>query len=428
MISGLVLAAGTSSRLGRPTQLLELHGRPLLQFVIDAAAGAGLGEVVVVLGHEAERVSAALSLPAGTRAVVNRAYAEGQSGSLRTGLDALSEESEAAVILLGDQPGLTSDVIRRTVTTWRLGSAPVLRARYGDVPGHPVVVARTEWDAWRSLSGDAGARLLIESHPERVDEVDLGPAAITDIDTQSDYDNLIRRRHDVAEDGTTTIAFDVIGTLFSLESLRDELTSRGAPPLALEVWFAESLKEYFALSHSGGYAPFKDVIAAVLARLLQSFDVDPAAAAEIMPALGRLAPAPGADRCCAALDDAGCKLIALTNGGEEVTRGLLEGGGLLERFDAIRSCDAIRVSKPHPDVYAMARAEAAGDLWMVAAHAWDIAGAQRAGLKTAWIAAKEGDFLDVYPAPDIAALDLESAAEQLVRRIGGRPYHRGEPG
>jgi 2-haloacid dehalogenase len=419
VISGVILAAGTSSRLGRPKQLLELDGRPLLQFAIDAAAGAGLDEVVVVLGHEAERVSTALSLPPGTRVVVNRDYAQGQSSSLRTGLDALSGESEAAVILLGDQPGLTSDQIRRTVTSFRLGSAPVVRARYGDVPGHPVVVARPEWDAWRSLSGDAGARLLIESNAERVDEVDLGPAAIVDIDTQSDYDNLIRRRLDVAQGGTTTIAFDVIGTLFSLESLRAELTSRGAPPLALDVWFAESLKEYFALSHSGGYAPFKEVIQAVLARLLQSFDVDPEEAAEIMPALGRLDPAPGADRCCGTLDDAGCKLIALTNGGEEVTRGLLERGGLLEHFDAIRSCDSIEVSKPHPDVYAMARAEAAGDLWMVAAHAWDIAGAQRAGLKTAWIAAKEGHHLGVYPAPDITAPDLESAAEQVVSRIAG---------
>jgi 2-haloacid dehalogenase len=222
----------------------------------------------------------------------------------------------------------------------------------------------------------------------------------------------------VAED-RTTIAFDVIGTLFSLESLRGELTARGAPPEALEVWFAESLKEYFALSHSGGYAPFKDVIAAALARLLDSFDLDPEAAAEIMPALGRLAPVPGAARCCATLDDAGCKLIALTNGGEEVTRALLEGGGLLGHFDAIRSCDSIQVSKPHPDVYAMARAEAAGELWMVAAHAWDVAGAKRAGLKTAWIATKEGHYLDVYPAPDITAPDLEAAADQIVARIGG---------
>lgn len=418
MISGLILAAGTSSRLGRPKQLLELHGRPLLQFVIDAAAEAGLDEVVVVLGHEAERVSGALTLPPGTRVAVNRDYARGQSTSLRTGLDALSGESEAAVVLLGDQPSLTADMVRRTVMSFRRGHAPVVRARYDDVPGHPVVVARTEWDAWRSLSGDAGARLLLESHPEKVDEVDLGPVAVVDIDTESDYQELLRKENYVAED-RTTIAFDVIGTLFSLESLRGELTSRGAPPEALEVWFAESLKEYFALSHSGGYAPFKDVIAAALARLLDSFDLDPEAAAEIMPALGRLAPVPGAGRCCATLDDAGCKLIALTNGGEEVTRALLEGGGLLGHFDAIRSCDSIQVSKPHPDVYGMARAEAGGELWMVAAHAWDIAGAKRAGLKTAWIATKEGHYLDVYPAPDIAAPDLEAAADQIVARIGG---------
>jgi 2-haloacid dehalogenase len=421
VISGLILAAGTSSRLGRTKQLLELHGRPLLQFVIDAAAGAGLGEVVVVLGHEAERVGAALWLPPGARTVINRDYDQGQSTSLRTGLDALSARSEAAVVLLGDQPGISSDMIRTTVSRFRLGDAPVVRGSHGDVPGHPVVVGRDEWGEWRSLSGDAGARVLIESHPERVAEVDLGPAAIVDVDTQADYENLIRKEHTVAQDDTPTVAFDVIGTLFSLESLRGELTAHGLPPEALEVWFAESLKEYFALSHSGGYAPFKDVIAAALARLLQAFDLDPDAAAEIMPALGRLSPVPGADRCCATLSDAGCRLIALTNGGEEVTRSLLDGGGILERFDAIHSCDSIKVSKPHPDVYALARGEAAGELWMVAAHAWDVAGAQRAGLKTAWIAAKEGRHLDVYPAPDITAPDLESAAEQIVARLANSP-------
>jgi molybdenum cofactor cytidylyltransferase len=195
VISGLILAAGTSSRLGRSKQLLELHGRPLLQFVIDAAAEAGLDEVVVVLGHEAERVSRALTLPPGTRVAVNRDYAQGQSTSLRTGLDALSGESEAAVVLLGDQPSLTANMVRRTVMSFRRGHAPVVRARYDDVPGHPVVVARTEWDAWRSLSGDAGARLLLESHPEKVDEVDLGPVAVVDIDTESDYQELLRKEN-----------------------------------------------------------------------------------------------------------------------------------------------------------------------------------------------------------------------------------------
>src|SRR5918997_5983315 len=104
MISAVVLAAGASTRLGRPKQLLELDGKPLLQHVVDALDGAGLDEVVVVLGHEAERIRAAVVLPARGRVVVNRAHRSGQASSLRAGLDAVDAASEAAVVVLGDQP------------------------------------------------------------------------------------------------------------------------------------------------------------------------------------------------------------------------------------------------------------------------------------------------------------------------------------
>jgi 2-haloacid dehalogenase len=446
VISGLILAAGTSSRLGRPKQLLELGGRPLLQLVIDAAAGAGLDEVVVVLGHEAARVEAALEFPPAARVLVNADYLEGQSTSLRAGLDALSEASDAAVILLGDQPGVSSSMIRRAVTTFHSSGGPVVRARFADVPGHPVVVARSQWDRWRNLSGDAGARLLMESHSERVVELELGPEALADVDTWADYEDLTRgesaasdtasdtrepaasdtresiasdARESVASDARTTIAFDILGTLFSLESLRPGLTARGAPPQALELWFAESLRDYFAASHAGAYLPLKDVLRAALPRTLDSLGAtaDSDQIDRIMQRLPELDLVPGAESALGALREQGCKLLALTNGSEEVTRALLEGAGILDWFQALLSCDSIGVSKPHPDVYAMARAEAAGELWMVAAHAWDVAGAKKAGLATAWIAGKEGRYLDVYPAPDVTAPDVESAAEQILDRM-----------
>ena len=438
MISGVILAAGTSSRRGRPKQLLELGGRPLLQLVIDAAAGAGLDEVVVVLGHEAARVEAALELPPEARVLVNPDYAGGQSTSLRAGLDALSEASDAAVILLGDQPGVSSSMIRRAVATFHSSGGPVVRARFADVPGHPVVVARSQWDQWRNLSGDAGARLLMESHSERVVELDLGPEALADVDTWADYEDLTRResvasdaasdtretvasdtRETVASNARTTIAFDILGTLFSLESLRPELTARGAPSQALELWFAESLRDYFAASHAGAYLPLKEVLRAAVPRTLDSLGAtaDPDQIDRIMQRLPELDLVPGAESALGALRKRGCKLLALTNGSEEVTRALLDRAGILDWFQALLSCDSIRVSKPHPDVYAMARAESAGELWMVAAHAWDVAGAKKAGLATAWIAGKEGRYLDVYPSPDVTAPDVESAAEQILDRM-----------
>ncbi|MFN2490026.1 MAG: NTP transferase domain-containing protein [Actinomycetota bacterium] len=192
MISGVVLAAGTSSRLGRPKQLLEVAGRPLLQHVIDAATGAGLDEVIVVLGHAADAIRGRIDLPSRARIVTNADFGLGQSSSLRAGLDALSAGSEAAVILLGDQPRMTSEHIRRAVAAWRDADAAVLRATFGGVPGHPVVAARSAWDVLRSARGDEGARGPLERSDAEVGELDMGPEPLGDVDTWEQYEELWR--------------------------------------------------------------------------------------------------------------------------------------------------------------------------------------------------------------------------------------------
>lgn len=216
-------------------------------------------------------------------------------------------------------------------------------------------------------------------------------------------------------------AFDIIGTLFSLERPRDELMALGAPHDALELWFAESLRDYFARSHSGGYAPLADILSAALARMLARLGA-PAGADEVgqvMAAMRELDPAPGAHEGVETLREAGWRVLALTNGSEELTRTLLERAGLARHFAAVRSCDAIEVSKPDPRVYAMARAEAGGeDLWLIAAHAWDVAGAMRAGLGGAWVSSKEGAFLSAYPEPDVQGADIAAVARALVGRPG----------
>lgn len=191
MISGLILAAGSSSRMGRPKQLLDVGGRPMLQWVIDAAHGAGLDEIVVVLGHEAATVGAALLLPAEGRTVVNPDHAAGQSTSLRAGLDALDRSSEAAVILLGDQPSVGAAHITRALEAFRVGRSPVLRSVWRGTPGHPVVVARSEWDEFRGLTGDIGARQLL-SDRSRVMVLEMEAPAPPDVDTAEDYERLKR--------------------------------------------------------------------------------------------------------------------------------------------------------------------------------------------------------------------------------------------
>jgi molybdenum cofactor cytidylyltransferase len=189
VISGVVLAAGTSSRLGRPKQLLELEGRPLLQHVVDAAAASGLDEVVVVLGYEAERIALALELPAGARVVVNDDYESGQSTSLRAGLSSVDSRADAAAILLGDQPGLTSAAIRKVLDTFRESDAPILRALWQGTPGHPVVLARSEWEWIRGLEGDKGARDFVAAST-RAEVIEMDEPPVADVDTWEQYERL----------------------------------------------------------------------------------------------------------------------------------------------------------------------------------------------------------------------------------------------
>ena len=187
MISGVVLAAGASTRLGRPKQLLELDGKPLLQHVIDASIEARLDEILVVLGHEAERIRDALQLSSKVKVVVNREYRRGQSTSLSVGLAAADGRAEAAVLLLGDQPRLNAAHIERAVAAWRGSDAAVVRAVFGDVPGHPVVAAREAWPLLTAARGDEGARSILKGGSVNVVGVPLGTEPLVDVDTWADY-------------------------------------------------------------------------------------------------------------------------------------------------------------------------------------------------------------------------------------------------
>ena len=183
MISGIVLAAGTSSRFGRTKQLLEYRGKPLVQHAIDALGA--VDEIVVVLGHDAERVGGSLQLPPTGQIVLNPRYAEGQSTSLAAGLAACSPDSEATVILMADQPGIEPDHIARLVGVFRTTRAKIVRLRFRDGPG-PALLSREIWGRAKHLRGDTGARELMASHPDWVEEVEIDAEGPPDIDTPDD--------------------------------------------------------------------------------------------------------------------------------------------------------------------------------------------------------------------------------------------------
>jgi molybdenum cofactor cytidylyltransferase len=188
VIAAIVLAAGASTRMGRQKLTLPMAGgRPLVRLAVEQVLAAGLDEVVVVVGGDAEAVAAALAtLP--VRVVVNPRYAEGQSTSLRTGLDALRPGTDAAVVALGDQPLPDPDVIRRLVAAFRTTGRPIAVPVYRDGRGNPVLFGATLFGELRGVTGDQGGRGVIARDPARVVEVPVDMAMPADIDTPEDYE------------------------------------------------------------------------------------------------------------------------------------------------------------------------------------------------------------------------------------------------
>ncbi len=190
-IGGVLLAAGGSSRMGRPKQLLPYRGRPLLQHAVDRLVHPALSEVVLVLGHEADRILSELELPEGFRVVLNPEWAEGQNRSLQLGLGALSPEVRAALVLVGDQPGIPDRAMDAVLALHRLAGAPVIRPHYLDGPGHPVLLDRRIWKEIAADGSDEGARRWMRDNPGRVRTVAVPLSSPPEVDTEGEYLRLL---------------------------------------------------------------------------------------------------------------------------------------------------------------------------------------------------------------------------------------------
>jgi molybdenum cofactor cytidylyltransferase len=199
VIAAVVLAAGSGSRFGGTKQLAVLDGTPLVRHAVDAAREAGIADIVLVVGHEADAVAHAAGPDVAV--VRNPRHAEGQSRSLIVGIDALGEDVDAAIVLLADQPGITAEMVRALVDAASARPEPILRLRFLDSPG-PALLGREVWDELRALEGDAGARALIERRPDAVFDVNIPTAAPADVDTPEDLERLERdRQRSLADPG-----------------------------------------------------------------------------------------------------------------------------------------------------------------------------------------------------------------------------------
>jgi len=178
-VAALVLAAGASTRMGRPKQLALLRGRPLLEHVLGALQpehGPGPGpvdEVIVALGAAADEVKGQVGLHGATPLLVE-GWRGGMGEVLARAVEDLGGRFGAVVVCLGDQPLVSGAVVARLVAAWRAGGGPVVSASYHGRAGNPKLFDRRLFPELRQLRGDSGARGLLAAHPEWVTLVEVG--------------------------------------------------------------------------------------------------------------------------------------------------------------------------------------------------------------------------------------------------------------
>lgn len=189
-IAAVILAAGASARMGRPKLLLTYQGIPLLQRAVNAAVRGGCDDVVVVLGANREEYLPALQ---GTtaRLVHNPDFAHGMSGSIRVGIEALGDGTQAAVIMLADQPFIDAGIVHDLIQTYRASGKKIVASTYGGVRGVPVLFDRALFLELLLLEGDQGARQVMGTYPDHIAAVEIPPDAARDVDTPNDARSLL---------------------------------------------------------------------------------------------------------------------------------------------------------------------------------------------------------------------------------------------
>jgi molybdenum cofactor cytidylyltransferase len=194
-VGAVILAAGGSTRMGEAKQLLRLGDSTVLEQTIENVRGAGIDEIVLVLGSSAEKIRQRLPIAAvdGLKVVVNQHYSQGMASSIQAGLSALGPNPDAALIVLGDQPFVRSETFDRIVDWYRSSNAKIVIPLYKGFRGNPVLLDSSVFSEVMALEGDIGCRAIFGRHSEGIFRVDVDDVGILlDIDTKEDYERLRR--------------------------------------------------------------------------------------------------------------------------------------------------------------------------------------------------------------------------------------------
>jgi molybdenum cofactor cytidylyltransferase len=187
----LVLAAGASTRLGQPKQLVRINGRPALHIALSNAVAVAGNAVTVVIGANANDLTYLLAhSPASS--IVNRQWEEGIASSLRCGLAVVPASADAVMVVLGDQVCVTGDDLKRLVAAWNTQENNIAAATYDRHVGVPAIFPRWCFSDLAGLRGDEGARKILLRNPDRVTRVPMSNAGF-DLDTPEDLAALTKK-------------------------------------------------------------------------------------------------------------------------------------------------------------------------------------------------------------------------------------------
>jgi molybdenum cofactor cytidylyltransferase len=185
-VAAVVLAAGKSTRMGRPKLALPVHGTPMIRRAVQAALASRCRDVIVVLGANAEVYEPLLD-GLQVRIVRNPDPSEGMGSSIRTGVEAISPDADGVVILLADQPFITPQVIDRLLDVAVADKKRIVASAYQKTAGPPAYFHRALFLDLLTLEGDRGARSVIEAYPKEGVALPLPEAASVDIDSADDF-------------------------------------------------------------------------------------------------------------------------------------------------------------------------------------------------------------------------------------------------
>jgi molybdenum cofactor cytidylyltransferase len=236
-IGAVILAAGKSSRMGEPKQLLPIGEKNILQKTLENVRAANVDDIVLVLGFAAERI--APQVGAGVKIVVNDRYEEGMGGSLRTGLGALDPSTQAALIVLADQPFVQSKTLDQLIGQYRQSFAQIFIPMYRGFRGNPVLLDRSVFPEVMALNGEIGCRAIFGDHLDGIIKVPVDDIGILlDIDNRDDFRKLQHFGEHAGDEGAFLAAADLRERDIPEKATSkdyDELIVIGAEPVAVAL-------------------------------------------------------------------------------------------------------------------------------------------------------------------------------------------------